>query len=281
MEKILNSSIPEFSVVLPIHNQEDIITRVLEGIINNTHGLFEVIIILDACYDNTVSIVKKWYETEFPSNVTRVVLFETEHPLFETKCDNIGFKNAKGDYLLEIQADMVMTEPGYNIHIQKPFKLLDNVIGVSGRCCHNITNKNGVGKVGEKIMKNISELDVDRNIFYVGETCNRGPLLLDSKKVKELGYFDEIHYFHNNSDHDLFTRAFFTHGWICGYVPIDFDTDLRWGSQRKSRNKQNSDEFDKRNQECNDRTFHKYYNRSFYKYYRKIIPRKIYTYKLS
>lgn len=33
MEKILNSSIPEFSVVLPIHNQEDIITRVLEGII--------------------------------------------------------------------------------------------------------------------------------------------------------------------------------------------------------------------------------------------------------
>ena len=40
--------------------------------------------------------------------------------------------------------------------------------------------------------------------------------------MKILRYLDEVNYFLETSDHDLFARAYVERGWICGYVPIDF-----------------------------------------------------------
>ena len=132
---------------------------------------------------------------------------------------------------------MKMTEKGYNIHLAKPFNLLHNVIAVSGRCAHNLYHGGGVGKLGKSIMTEISKLNVDKNTFYTYETCNRGPLLLDRKKVEELGYLDEKNYFLDNSDHDLMARAYIFKKYICGYVPIDFEADLKNGSTTDEKEK--------------------------------------------
>ena len=80
---------------------------------------------------------------------------------------------------------------------------------------------------------------MDRNTFYTYETCNRGPLLLDRQKVKELGYLDAEHFFQDNSEHDLMARAYLTKGYICGYVPLDFSSPLAQGSTRKKRDAKN------------------------------------------
>jgi glycosyltransferase involved in cell wall biosynthesis len=272
-EKIYKDTIPEFSIILPVHNQENIIIAVLNGIVTNTLGIYEFIIILDACYDNTDAIVKDWFNNfKQTTNIMRVVIFKTEYPLFETKCDNIGFKNSNGKYLLEIQADMIMTELGYNIHLQKPFKILNNVIAVSGRCCHNIKDNDGFGKLGGDIIKNVTDLprNINKNTFYVAESCNRGPLLLDADKLKQLDYLDEINYFQDNSDHDLMVRAYYNYKWICGYVPIDYKTDLSWGITRRPRNQINSYLWNKRKEECNENLF-------IEKYYNQLETRKIYT----
>lgn len=129
---------------------------------------------------------------------------------------------------------MEMTELGYNIHLTKPFKLLNNVIAVSGRCAHNLFGGIGIGKLGYAIEKPINTLNVNKNSFYVFETCNRGPLLLDRTKLKELNYLNEDEYFLDNSDHDLMARAFLEKNYICGYVPIDFNAPLCDGSTRKT-----------------------------------------------
>ena len=44
---------PMFSIVMPIHNQENIINLILNSIIQNTLGYYEIILILDGCIDNT------------------------------------------------------------------------------------------------------------------------------------------------------------------------------------------------------------------------------------
>lgn len=129
---------------------------------------------------------------------------------------------------------MEMVELGYNKHLTKPFNILNNVIAVSGRCGHNLFRNGGIGKLGLLIEKNISELNLDKNCFYSFETCNRGPLLLDKEKVKELNYFDEEHYRQHNSDHDLMIRAYLYKKYICGYVPIDFNSPLVNGTSRKN-----------------------------------------------
>jgi len=228
-----------YSIVIPIYNQELIIINNLQSIITNTHGNFELILILDFCFDNTELQITNYFDNYINNNphfIQLKIFKNTDKPLFETKCDNIGFKNASGKYCLEIQADMEMTENGYNIHLTKPFLLLNNVIAVSGRCAHNLFDHGtGIGKLGTSIETNICDLGVNKNNFYVYETCNRGPLLLDLQKLREMNYLDEDNYFLDDSDHDLMARSFIQKQYICGYVPIDFNAPLQNGSTRNNK----------------------------------------------
>jgi len=42
-----------YSIVIPIYNQEEIIVKNLQSIIDNTLENFKIILILDYCFDNT------------------------------------------------------------------------------------------------------------------------------------------------------------------------------------------------------------------------------------
>lgn len=227
-----------YSVIVPVFNQDKIIVENIKSIIDNTVGNFEIILILDYCFDNTVQNVMGFfekYENTTQNFIQVSIVINNEKPLFETKCDNIGFKLAEGTYCLEIQADMTMTEYGYNTQLTKPFLILDNVIAVSGRCAHNLFNEDGIGKLGRLVETPISSLNVCRDKFYVYETCNRGPLLIDRKKLQELNYLDEENYFLDESDHDLMARAYLEKKYICGYVPIDFYSPLELGNTRSNK----------------------------------------------
>jgi glycosyltransferase involved in cell wall biosynthesis len=231
-----NGLLPEFSVVMPIYNQSNIIVRNLESVVRHTKGDYEMILIVDACSDDSESKVTSWAasQTSLPSNCVQIVVIKSETPLFECSADNIGFTLARGKYLLEIQADMTMTEDGYNLLLRRPFEVLRTVIGVSGRCSHGLGNGTGTGRHGVNVEKPYDS-SLSNKIFYINETCNRGPLLLDREKVKALGYLDEQNFYLDNSDHDLFVRAWVQKGWVCGYVPIHFDSPLADGSTRKPR----------------------------------------------
>ena len=240
-----NNVNPLFSIVMPIHNQEYIINKNILSILNNTsEKSYELILILDSCSDNSeinlLTLLQNNVIFEKYTLLTKILILKSEIPLFETSADNLGFYCSQGEYILEIQSDMEMTDYGYNMKLVKPFLNNDRIIGISGRCCHNFQCTNGIGKLGVDVLKKISDLsNIDINSYYIGETCNRGPLLINHNKLKELGYLDEVNYFLDNSDHDLFARAFLQKKWICGYVPIDFISLLENGTTRKQRNELN------------------------------------------
>jgi len=240
---IFQNQAPFFSVVMPVHNQAGIIQKNVQSIVDmTTERPYEIILVVDACSDGTEKILQGWLSNVVPTNglLTSVTLAVSDDPLFETAADNVGFRLATGDYLLEIQADMTMTEPGYNMRLLQPFLLDPTIIGVSGRCCHTFDGWYGVGKLGAFVTQPVASLPhVDRQHYYVSQTCNRGPLLLDHAKTRELGYLDEVHYFLDNSDHDLFMRAQLYRGYRCAYVPIDFESPLEHGSTRKPRDAKN------------------------------------------
>ena len=70
--------------------------------------------------------------------------------------------------------------------------------------------------------------------------------------MKILRYLDEVNYFLETSEHDLFARAYVERGWICGYVPIDFIALLENGTTRKKRDKLNQEYYDKFVNETNN-----------------------------
>jgi glycosyltransferase involved in cell wall biosynthesis len=235
---IFNSEMkPIYSIVTPIYNQENIIVRNVNSFIEKTEDLFELILVLDYCFDKTEENLLKYLDTlEKPrENLIQIRVFKnSEKPLFETKCDNIGFRASIGTYCLEIQADMEMTEQGYNLELEKPFKMFQNIIAVSGRCAHNLFDGRGIGKLGEAVEQTLETLGIERGVFYSFETCNRGPLLLNRAKLEELDFLNETDFYLDNSDHDLMARAFLEKQYMCGYVPIEFNSPLKDGSTRSS-----------------------------------------------
>lgn len=229
-KRIYENTIPEFSIIVPVHNQENIIIKNLQAIVEHTEGLFEIIVIIDSCTDNTEKLIVEWVK----NNDIQIILIKSDIPLFETSADNIGFRISRGKFCLEIQADMEMTEKGYNNILKRGFQF-SNVIGISGRCCHMFNETNIIGRGGEYINRPYDR-KLRQDLLYVNETVNRGPLLLDREKLIELDYLDEENFYLDNSDHDLFARAWAKKNWICGYIPIDFNAPLNNGTTRKPRN---------------------------------------------
>jgi glycosyltransferase involved in cell wall biosynthesis len=235
---------PFFSIIMPIYNQESIIVKNIISIFNFTKGKeYELILILDACNDATenklMTYLKMKSKKGYPDLLTNIVILKSSIPLFETAADNLGFFCSRGKYLLEIQADMEMTEDAYNMKLLEPFEKMDNVIGVSGRCGHQIYNDGiGIGKLGMLVELPLGS-NINKNSFYITETCNRGPLLLDADKLRTMGYLDETNYYLDNSDHDLFARSYVKNNFICGYRPIEYLSPISCGSTRKPRDQLN------------------------------------------
>ena len=244
LDKIYEKFNIKYTVVVPVFNQENIIIKNINSIINNTLGDYEIIIINDYSSDSTLALLKKFFVNYKPiyGNFKRIRIIDTNWPVFETKCDNIGFKLSKAKFVLEIQADMQMLIKGYDQILSKPFNTIQNLIAVSGRCAHFFDYKDdsdGAGKLGINIEKSIKDLNVKENNFYIFDTCNRGPLLIDSSKLIQMNYLDERNYFLDNSEHDLMLRARLSKNYICGYFPIDFYAPLKNGSTRNRKIKLN------------------------------------------
>lgn len=262
-EDIRQQAPPDFSIVMPIHNQVSIIEQTLTSVLTMTHSPYELIIILDGCRDKTEMIVTRMCQQQQQHPLLlHVVIIKQESPIFETACDNIGFQLSLAPYIIEVQADMLILEPGYEQILAYPAKTYSNVIGVSGRGCTWFNYRGGYGKLGplieytfEQITNNADggrhytiDRKLNKKIFYVMETCMRGPLLLCRQKLTEMNFLDEKNFYLDNSDHDLFARAYYQKGYICGYAPIEVISKLVDGSTRKPRDQENQEAMDERRQ---------------------------------
>ena len=127
--ELYKTELPKYTMVLPIHNQEDIIVRNMKTYFQHTTGSYELIIILDNCVDNTEKEVINYLNTlkNNPPYVG-VIVIRQDTPIYETPCDNIAFRLARGTYALHLQPDMQMVETGYNESITRPFEKFDDVL---------------------------------------------------------------------------------------------------------------------------------------------------------
>ena len=227
----------EFSIVMPVFSQCDIICGNIEAALRHTKGPSELILILDYCVDGSEEKVLNFFENynnEHKNFKSVTIVKHEKFPIFEASCDNVGFMLAKGRFCLEIQGDQEMIEDGYNLQLARPFDVFENCIGVSGRCACQRSYSDAAGIKCYEIEKSVSESKFSRNIFYEREICNRGPLLLDRQKLKSLNFLDEKNFYQCNSEHDMFFRAYYLHKYICGYMAIDFNSPGHHGGSRRA-----------------------------------------------
>ena len=85
------------SVVIPLYNKEKIIERSLQSVLSQDYDDFEVVVVNDGSTDGSMEIVKSISDS-------RVTLIEQENG-GPSKARNTGVKNAKGEWILFLDAD--------------------------------------------------------------------------------------------------------------------------------------------------------------------------------
>jgi len=157
-------------------------------------------------------------------SLRRVVLVDQPSAIFETASNNRGAILAEGQFLILMQDDWVMTQIGWNVHMSLPARLYDDVFGISGNCAHGwhgIPSTNvGRCRDSERIRPLDPTLVNKSGTFFVRPTGNRGPLLYNASKFRQMGYLNELRFLMDKDDHTIHTLALRSQGWVSGYVPV-------------------------------------------------------------
>jgi glycosyltransferase involved in cell wall biosynthesis len=229
---------PEYSIITPTFSAATTLPLTIPSLCNYTVGLWEIVLIIDGSWDDSLHVLVTILTSDVcigNYGLLRARILFQPNSIYETSSDNLGFTLAKpSHFYIEVQADMAITEYGWNRDLVRPFFEYCDIVTVSGRCGHNQNNAKHVGRCSNDV-ENTSE--VARNetldaVFYSG-TNNRGPWAVHAQRFRELGYLDEINFFLGNDDHDLNRRAFYK-GWRATYRYTSFFAPLQYSANRNA-----------------------------------------------
>lgn len=90
------------SVVIPVHNREQLIARAIESVVAQSLAAGEIIVVDDASTDRTAEVV-----AGIGKRVSTVTLVCLKENVGAAKARNIGIENAKGDLIAFLDSDDV------------------------------------------------------------------------------------------------------------------------------------------------------------------------------
>jgi glycosyltransferase involved in cell wall biosynthesis len=253
------------TLVVPVFNQESFIGLCLEALAANVSMPSDLVIVLDCCTDaseeGVLSVLRRW-----DARFQRLTVLRTTYPLFETRCDNLGFLLSRGDYVVEVQSDIQILAEGFDALLVGPMLADPAIFSVSGRAGHwfgrllpkgerrrrfpvrnLIWSRLGFDRVG--YLTNASLADAahesrDGSRFAQAETVVRGPLCMRRRSLLTLGLLDERNFFLGYDEYDLQARGFAL-GLRCAYVPMRLNSPLALGSTRQERSGLNLEAYER------------------------------------
>lgn len=223
---------PDISIVMPVYNAAPALKQSIPALFSTTTESWEFTLILDACYDNSFDVAKKFIKQHFESSTcVRARIIKQPTAIWEVSCDNLGMRTThpKHAYIL-FQADNIVTEIGWNEKMLKTMLSNRRIFGISGRCGHSWDLSHKIGRCGEDIAEPLSSRELQMR-FRVTDTVNRGPLMYRASVMMKLQFLDEIRFLLDDDDHDLNKRAKGA-GYIVGYLPLGSYAPLHLSAKR-------------------------------------------------
>ena len=132
MALMSNLESPQLSMIVPIHNRLDCTRKFLKSLLNTTEAFeFELIIIDDASLDGS-----KEFLEQFPDD--RIRLIRNDEQQGYAKSVNRGVNSAKGEFLVLLNNDLVLTNGWLEPMLQCYDEKLR--VGTVGNIQKNISN---------------------------------------------------------------------------------------------------------------------------------------------
>jgi glycosyltransferase involved in cell wall biosynthesis len=92
----------KLSIIIPNYNSSKSIGDTLDSLIDQRVPIYELIVIDDASTDNSLKLIKKKYP--------KVKIYENKKNLGAAFARNLGIKKSNGDYILFVDADVVLSK---------------------------------------------------------------------------------------------------------------------------------------------------------------------------
>ena len=200
MNKTIKSLV---SIIILNYNAGQILFDCVESVIKTNYNNFEIIIIDNASEDKSYRKCKEKFKN--------VKLIENEKNLGYCEGNNIGIKNAKGEFIVILNPDTIV-EPewldelfvAYNkygdaLYQPKHLSLKEKSIIMS---TGNMMNVFGFGYAREKGKKDVNQNNTIESIGYASGTC----LFAPNSVFKKVGLLDPFIFLYHD-DLDLGWRA--------------------------------------------------------------------------
>lgn len=220
----------EIDIVLSVYNQEQIIERILAGVLKNTVTPFTLILVFDGCTDASRERAEQFLKNAPESALRKTIITEASN-VYETRANNIGFKLAQAEYLITLQDDMEIMEPGWDVRLTFPLRKFDSVLGVSARMALDIVDATR-GRLAYTHIAGRERFSLPRNRFAVRDVINRGPIALRTAYLRQLDYLDESYAPSYHDDDDLCLRAWRDAKLVCGAFWIDYVSKPEWSKSK-------------------------------------------------
>ena len=245
------STAPRHSVIVSAHNAERSIGACVASLLNNTVGVWELLLVLDGCTDATFDVATATLRSAVQGGATgglvRARVVVQGSPVWETSSDNLGLRLAhpNATALILVQADMEVTERGWNARMEAPLGVFADVWAVGGRDAHNAGVGRGEGQpqafnltAGRDlgVAPSAAELESSAGLtLYIRDVVNRGPLLLRADVAREVGFLNERDFLIRRDEHELMLRVWHQKRLLCGKLAVGWRVPAKDVSASRAR----------------------------------------------
>ena len=313
-----NGVSPALSIVVTVFNQSLLISDIAEAVCSSISEYAELILIDDGSEDDSLNKMLGIASTvthKHP-NIIGVWVYHFKKSQFETICDDFGIRAARSRKVILLQADMLITESGFDKALSSALDQFTDLIMISGRgtqllepvasylrttrgsCvqfgpvsswllgltlklkmsgttafplavivklerwafiikrtallrnrrrpAHAIPRSDATSFPGLEVFRETGQAGRPhdpasndelrpQNQIWLSQSVLRGPFYLDRDKYLQVGGFDTDSFFLGFDEDDLALRAYLAYGYRVGFVPIEYQSKLEWGSARKPR----------------------------------------------
>lgn len=176
---------PKISIIVPVYNVENYLTRCIDSILNQSFEKFELILVNDGSNDDSLNICKKYL------NIDERIKLVSQSNKGLSAARNTGLKYASGNYICFIDSDDFV-EKDYLFLLLSNIEKFNSDISM---CEYYLTDDKGKQYSVEKFNepKDVSVLSGKETFSYFYKE-NYAPNVVAWNKIYTRGLFDNVKY---------------------------------------------------------------------------------------
>lgn len=176
---------PKISIIVPVYNVENHLTRCIDSILNQSFEKFELILVNDGSNDDSLNICKKYL------NIDERIKLVSQSNKGLSAARNTGLKYASGNYICFIDSDDFV-EKDYLFLLLSNIEKFNSDISM---CEYYLTDDKGKQYSVEKLNepKDVSVLSGKETFSYFYKE-NYVPNVVAWNKIYTRGLFDNVKY---------------------------------------------------------------------------------------